>query len=102
MINEEKVRKTIEFKVANPVNRRIYWERKAESEKLERVEKTCHDCAITTGFYTPFADELLEYEHELQDKVLDGWTCHNDCNKCCRGAYNYIQMKRKKEAQDGE
>ena len=85
-----------------PIDKRIFWEDKAERLKLERVDKSCHDCAITTGFYTPLADELLEFENEMQDKVLNGWICHNDCSKSCRGAYNYIQMKRKKEAKYGE
>lgn len=78
-------------------DQKAYFERISQGPKLDLLDRPCNDCAITTGFYTPYAEELLEQEPGLQTRVLDTWYCHNDCNKACRGAYNYIQVKNKKE-----
>src|SRR5699024_3495216 len=55
----------------------------------QTLKKPCNDCAITYGFYTPIADELLKEDEELQEKCLDNWFCHNHPNECCKGAINY-------------
>lgn len=72
-----------------------YWQEMSKAPTLERLDKPCHDCAITTGFYTPIINELLEQDITIQDRALNAWDCHNECNKACRGAYNYIHSKRK-------
>lgn len=75
-----------------------YFKMKAVGSELPLLDKPCHDCAITTGFYTPIADDLLKEDEELQDAALKTWFCHNHCDKACRGARNYVNsMNKKKE-----
>ncbi|MEK3956127.1 MULTISPECIES: hypothetical protein [unclassified Psychrobacillus] len=74
-----------------------YWLTKAEEGKaLEVLEKPCSDCAVTCNFYTPMCDELLEQPLNVQNGALERWFCHNHLDKACRGAKNYVEMKRKK------
>ena len=79
-----------------PFNRSEFFEKSAQGPELPLLDKPCEDCAITTGFYTPIADELLECDEELQERSLNTWFCHNHCNKACRGARNYIESMKKK------
>jgi hypothetical protein len=79
---------------------REYFESMVDLPELPLLDKPCHDCAITTGFYIEIADELLQQDIELQDKVLKRWFCHNHRNKACRGAYNYVHTKRKVKANE--
>lgn len=62
------------------------------------LKKPCDDCAITYGFYTPIADQLLEENEELQDEVLNNWYCHKHTNECCKGALNYVKSMRIKRS----
>lgn len=77
-----------------------YWNRFMNDPELELLEKPCHDCAITTDFYTPIANELLKESEEVQDKVMKRWFCHNHPNRACRGCFNYINVKRGGRDQD--
>lgn len=61
------------------------------------LKKPCKDCAITYGFYTPIADELLKEDKETQDKCMDNWYCHNHTDECCKGVINYVKSMRKRQ-----
>lgn len=67
-----------------------YWAEQALYPKLPEMKQRCDDCAITTGFYTPFADELLEQPREIQEKCVGSWFCHNHANRACKGAEEYV------------
>jgi hypothetical protein len=84
------------IKTPTPISRDKYWEMQMKGPEIPLLDKPCHDCAITTNFYTPIADELLKESEHIQDEVLKRWYCHNHTNCACRGAYNYIHVKRKK------
>lgn len=88
----------MKIKTIQPMPKDEYWEMHMISPALGLLERPCHDCAITTGFYTPMADELLKETKEVQDKVVERWFCHNHSNKACRGCFNYIHVKRKQNA----
>lgn len=70
-----------------------FWEDKASDTPLPAREARCHDCAITTDFYTPIADELAKESPELQQRVCNSWFCHNTPNKMCKGVVEYLQEK---------
>lgn len=81
-----------------PIPSSDYFKNKLHDPKLPLLERACHDCAITTGFYIPIADDLLKEDRRTQDRILEGWFCHNHCNKACRGARNYVtSMNKRKE-----
>ncbi len=74
-----------------------------ENLELEKtLKKPCHDCAITTGFYMPIADDLLLESDEIQAAVINNWYCHNHTNECCKGAINYIKSMKKQEEDTNE
>lgn len=70
-----------------------YWEKHAEREPLPSMKEPCHDCAMTCGFYKPYADELIEQPREIIEKVLKSWWCHNHGNRACKGAEDYVREK---------
>jgi len=57
---------------------------------LQPLEKPCHDCAVTCGFYLPLSEELKTKSKLIQKKVSEKWYCHNNSKKACRGNWNYI------------
>lgn len=70
-----------------------YWENFANNNKVEPLNKPCGDCAITTGFYLPYAEQLKKQPKEVQDKVADTWFCHNNCNRGCGGLREFLNPK---------
>lgn len=48
-----------------------YWDSVAKRRKVEPLTKPCHDCAITTGFYAPYAERLKKQPKEVQENVAD-------------------------------
>lgn len=66
------------------------WDFAMVGDKLEPQKQPCHDCAIVTGFYAPYADILKLEPKEIQTKVLDRWFCHNNCKRSCKGAIEYL------------
>ena len=83
------------IKTPEPMSNEEYWEMHSQGPELEVLDKCCHDCAIKTGFYIPYAEELSEQPIEIQNKAVKRWFCHNHTNKACRGAYNYIKSKQR-------
>lgn len=77
-----------------------YWERQAVDTPLPERKARCHDCAITTDFYTPIADELAKESPDLQRKVCNGWFCHNTPNKMCKGVSEYLGIDYTEKAPD--
>jgi hypothetical protein len=67
-----------------------YWEEMSKGQPLLGMKERCHDCAISTGFYTEIADELLKQPLEIQQKCVQAWYCHNFANRACKGAEEYI------------
>jgi hypothetical protein len=67
-----------------------YWKVKSERESLPSMKSRCDDCAIATGFYTPYADNLLKQPIDVQHKVVQSWFCHNHANRSCKGAEEYV------------
>ena len=80
-----------------PTNRKMHFKFMSNAPELPLLKKPCHDCAITTGFYTPIADELLKEDKKVQEDVLKRWHCHNHCNSACRGARNYVNSINKRK-----
>lgn len=73
---------------------KMNWDYAIHEGKLKPLKKSCHDCAITTGFYTVYADMLKLESAETQQKVLDNWFCHNNCNRACAGAIEYLKSNK--------
>lgn len=70
---------------------RAYWEHHAiNGEELEVLYKPCADCAIISGFYKTYADDLINHA-DLIDAVKKRWYCHNHCEKACRGLWDYLK-----------
>jgi hypothetical protein len=56
---------------------------------LKPLGKPCHDCAITCGFYTPYAAALsLLPKDEINRRSLE-WFCHNHPDRACAGQIEY-------------
>lgn len=53
--------------------------------QLPLRKKPCHDCAVTTGFYRPYAKELKRCSIEVRVARSGDWFCHNDRRLACRG-----------------
>jgi hypothetical protein len=70
-----------------------YWENVAKGKKVKPLKKSCGDCAITTGFYLELAERLKQQSKELQEKVVDSWFCHNNCNRGCEGIREFLKNK---------
>jgi uncharacterized protein YcbX len=68
-----------------------YWESVAKGRKVVPLIKPCGDCAVTTGFYSEFAEKLKFQPKETQEKVMDTWFCHNACNRGCAGIREFIK-----------
>lgn len=97
---DKTVKEKVDLQLKSDPDMTKYFEDMANDPKLERLDKPCKDCAVTTGFYKPFAEELTKQTPGLQEQVLDTWFCHDHCNRACRGAYNYVQMKNRKAASE--
>jgi len=77
---------------------RSYFEKIALEERTyPLLERPCGECAVVDGFYKEIADELLKEAREIQDANLERWFCHCHPDKACRGAFNYINVKRRQE-----
>ena len=61
-----------------------------EGGELELLNKPCHDCAVTTGFYLEYSEAYKEMPPEEQLARSKRWFCHNACNRACRGHANNI------------
>lgn len=72
-----------------------YWDNMAKTPKVEPLTKPCGDCALTTGFYIPYAKNLKKQPKEVQDKVADSWFCHNNCNRGCAGLREFLKTETK-------
>ncbi|EOQ15413.1 hypothetical protein KQ3_05882 [Bacillus cereus B5-2] len=72
-----------------------YWNPIAEQKELDSMKKPCSDCAIVTGFYVEYADDLLKQPIEVQEKAKKRWFCHNHTNRCCKGLEDYMNEKRR-------
>lgn len=81
------------MKIANieEVSEDEYWQRVANEKKVEPLKHPCDDCAITTGFYLPQAERLLQQPIGVRNKVVDVWSCHNNCNRGCAGIREYLE-----------
>lgn len=77
-------------KAKNTYTNEDYWKSHAEGETLQTMKKPCHDCAMTCGFYKPYADELLTQPREIIEKCLKTWSCHNHGNRACKGVEEYV------------
>lgn len=69
-----------------------YFESIANGTKVKPLDKPCGDCAISTGFYTLYAEALSRQSKELQEKVADTWYCHNACNRGCAGLRKFLNQ----------
>ena len=78
--------------IETEIPKKFSWDYAIRDGKLRPLKKPCHDCAITTGFYTEHADLLKLEPLEVQNKVLDNWFCHNNCNRACAGAIEYLKI----------
>lgn len=74
-----------------------YFEDMATDTALPERKGRCHDCAISCNFYTPIADELAKESKELQQRVLNGWFCHQTPNKMCKGAQEHLGLDKHQE-----
>jgi hypothetical protein len=68
-----------------------YWKMKSEDEQLPPMKQRCHDCAITTGFYTQYAEELMKQPPDIIEKCVKTWWCHNHGNRSCKGIAEYVE-----------
>lgn len=87
--------KEINIKLPKPMSKTAYWQMKAKhGPELKPLNKPCHDCAVTTGFYQPFTDELKDQPTHIQHAVSKRWTCHNHTNNACKGNWNQIMLSK--------
>jgi hypothetical protein len=70
----------------------MYWKKLSEGNPLPSMKKPCEGCAITSGFYTSYADELLKQPKEIQEKAKKTWFCHDHTNRCCKGLEEYMEV----------
>ncbi len=68
-----------------------FWDFHIKQRKVEPLSTPCKDCAITTGFYTEIADELIKEPKRIIEAVVNTWFCHNNCNRGCAGIREYIK-----------
>lgn len=76
------------------ITEKEYWSNVAQRRQVEPLTKTCHDCAIATGFYLPFAEMLKKQPIEIQRKVAATWFCHNDCSHGCAGIQKFLNLNK--------
>jgi hypothetical protein len=73
-----------------------YWKSHSTRGKpMPTLTSPCHDCAITTGFYQPYADKLKEQPIEMQREVVKRWFCHNHGNRACKGLADQFKFSDK-------
>lgn len=82
------------LKVSAPIlSRREYFERThGDREPMKALGKSCHDCAITCGFYTPYAEDLAKEDEAFQDRIAERWFCHNHPNRACAGVREFLDQ----------
>lgn len=70
-----------------------FWESRAARAPLTPLDKPCHDCAVTSGFYGEIVAKLEEQPREIRDAVCRSWFCHNKGNRSCRGAIDHFKVE---------
>lgn len=51
---------------------------------LKTRKRACRDCAIETGFYSEFLEDLLKQPKDTQIEHARRWFCHSDARKICK------------------
>lgn len=60
---------------------------------LPHRKKPCSDCAVVTGFYKPYSEELKTFSKETQKFVSDRWFCHQTPMCACKGNIDNLNAK---------
>lgn len=72
-----------DFTMTDYFLRKIEHDREYPALPVRRTR--CDDCAITTGFYTPFARALKKEPLNVRRTVSEKWFCHETPGCACRG-----------------
>lgn len=61
-------------------------------------DRPCDDCAVTHGFYTPFAEGLSKLLEAMQVAASQKWDCHQTPRMACRGNVNLLATIRRRRS----
>lgn len=78
---------------------RQYFKHHKGAPELVPLKKRCHDCAVTCGFYEPFAQALSRLTEKEIEYHSKRWFCHNNRQRACAGNIDY--QKKIKDSTDG-
>lgn len=86
------MRKVVLSHVPEPTkNWQAFFERTHDGKAaLKPLGKPCHDCAVTCGFYLPYAEALAKLPRDFQRNIAARWFCHNHPNRACRGNIDFL------------
>lgn len=77
-------------------NMKEFFDRKiildAEKKELKLLKKACHDCAVTSGFYSCYSEELKLQSDDVREKVSKKWLCHNNVDRACKGNADFQEL----------